>query len=298
MRRLPAVFSKQVRRLSWRTGQGHAELTAESQRGKVLSSATLASKQLLTPSTVELRFQIENPLFDFQSGQWVDCFIPGVTEIGGFTIVTPPDKLPELHLAVKGGSTHAPTVAAHSAKVGDVWQMRAGGDFQMKDSTRNMLFLAGGIGINPLIAMLREHSLRCGWNEDHEEGESEKRRRVILLHSARNTEELAFREELIKMAANSREAFHYVPWVTRGGDGTKRFDVSDIEIQLEILGRPGSSVEFDMGTSSSVNTYSSVDVVSGCGTLFSVLYPVRHCSILTFALCLSSAVCMWATVDG
>ena len=274
----------------------HAELTKSKPRAHVISKARLDKVSQLTPSTVELQFTMEDPEFGFRSGNWVDCFIPGCDDIGGFTVTTPPQTLPTLHLAVKGGSNHAPTVAAIKAREGDEWHMRAGGNFEMKDATRNVLFLAGGIGINPMVAMLREKALRWGWVR----GEVRKARDVgelgelgaegkvgeigedaretvtgagagagagtgagtgaeaggartgaaggnaILLHSARNGEELAFAEELAVMARGSSGAersFEYVPWLTReGGPGEKkgeRFDAAVVSSLLNSLARNG-----------------------------------------------------------
>ena len=212
-------------------------------RQSVTTTALVEDTLQLTPTTVEIRFKIEDPEFTFRSGNWVDCFIPGVDDIGGFTVVTPPQRLPSLHLAVKGGSEHAPTVAAIQAKRGDIWQMRAGGDFEMRDSARDVLFLAGGIGINPMVAMIREKALQCGWSGGEQKQQLEqmleesRQGSAVLLHSARSTEELAFRDEFVAFSRWSRQGFQYVPWLTREGKHAKRFDGSIVSSQLESLAR-------------------------------------------------------------
>ena len=65
----------------------------------------------------------------FLAGQWVDFFIPGVEQVGGYSMCSAPHDLAEgrrMDLAVKA-STWAPAAWMHNrAKVGDVVQMRVG----------------------------------------------------------------------------------------------------------------------------------------------------------------------------
>ena len=66
----------------------------------------------------------------FLAGQWVDFFIPGVEQIGGYSMCSAPSDLTgaegRLDLAVKA-SAWAPAAWMHNrAKVGDVVQMRVG----------------------------------------------------------------------------------------------------------------------------------------------------------------------------
>ena len=67
---------------------------------------------------------------------------------------------------------------------------RAGGSFyfEAKEQSRlkNLFFVAGGIGINPIFSMLQE-ALRC--REELEDLE-----RITLLYSAKSEEELAYRQ--------------------------------------------------------------------------------------------------------
>ena len=58
----------------------------------------------------------EDERFGFQPGQWVDFHAPGVPTIGGYSIVSPPSQLKELHsfdIAVKE-SRHPPAHWVHT----------------------------------------------------------------------------------------------------------------------------------------------------------------------------------------
>lgn len=44
------------------------------------------------------------PPFAFKAGQWVDFYIQGMKRCGGYSMVSAPESLPQLTLAVKGGS--------------------------------------------------------------------------------------------------------------------------------------------------------------------------------------------------
>ena len=79
--------------------------------------------------------------------------------------------------------------------VGDELQIRVGGDFFYAPPTPNsatdLLLIAGGVGINPLISMLRHHvwllSKATPSKDCHGNGA------VQLLYSAKNENELIFK---------------------------------------------------------------------------------------------------------
>ncbi|EPE09754.1 oxidoreductase-like protein [Ophiostoma piceae UAMH 11346] len=116
----------------------------------------------------------------FLPGQWVDCIVPGIAKAGGFTITSTPSRAvtnseanPEdryIELAVKA-SPENPAAAwlwqdPVSSILGHTLQVRIGGSFvfpppgldlsasfQDKKPAR-IVFVAGGVGINPLISMV------------------------------------------------------------------------------------------------------------------------------------------------
>ncbi len=65
----------------------------------------------LTPTVKALSITPISPI-TFRAGQWLDCFFPNVSTIGGFSIVNAPEeyaKSGKLELAVKQ-STHPPAL--------------------------------------------------------------------------------------------------------------------------------------------------------------------------------------------
>lgn len=105
-------------------------------------------------------------------GQYVDLHIPGVSTVGGFTITSPPQTAvssstsPYIELAIQKSPGNPP--AAY------LWQripsiqdapisFKIGGNFAYPPLTRNRqecesidraVFIAGGVGINPIMSML------------------------------------------------------------------------------------------------------------------------------------------------
>ena len=84
----------------------------------------------LSPTVKGFSFEVDNNAASFLAGQWVDFFIPGVEQVGGYSMCSAPSDLRgeggRLDLAVKA-STWAPAAWMHNrAKIGDEVQMRVG----------------------------------------------------------------------------------------------------------------------------------------------------------------------------
>lgn len=113
----------------------------------------------------------------FLPGQWVDTYCPGIAKAGGFTITSSPSKAAAasstgggadryVELAIKT-SPDNPAAAwlwqAPPTILGATLQIRIGGSFVFpppaappsfaQDGAARVVFVAGGIGINPLISM-------------------------------------------------------------------------------------------------------------------------------------------------
>ncbi|RGB22050.1 hypothetical protein C1646_82285 [Rhizophagus diaphanus] len=101
--------------------------------------------------------------FSFLPGQWLDVFIPNVSIVGGFSLTSTPQSYKETNtfeLAIKY-SNHPPAKWFHEqANIGDEISVRVGGEFvwdslkEKQEQTEHVIFIAGGVGINPLISML------------------------------------------------------------------------------------------------------------------------------------------------
>ena len=196
----------------------------------------------------------------FEAGQWLDFAAPGVDVVGGFSLTSTAVDLPRLTLAVKY-SGFPPVAWLHDvAAVGDEVRVRVGGDCtlnvdwelaKLEEDTvavaaaaeeragaakataaaaaavkpsLHVVLVAGGIGITPLLSMLRHADAWLAAAADAYDGctpadragrraalATAKRLRVTLLHSAASADELAFREatEAVARRHPSRVRCHF-----------------------------------------------------------------------------------------
>ena len=100
-------------------------------------------------------------------GQWLDVHIPSLAKPGGFTITSPPSTLltsePYLELAVQK-TDNPPAAWLHRPEndiLGKELGIRVGGSFVWDDKEwesgkgcKRVVFIAGGVGINPFMSML------------------------------------------------------------------------------------------------------------------------------------------------
>jgi len=181
--------------------------------------------------------------FTFLPGQWVDFKplltpsptspsssrpVPPKDAIGGYSITSIPSNLPLFELAIqKSRHPVAEWVALH-AQPEDLVTVRVGGNFtysspsrsssnrdnvnvmeQSQTKKKNLLFIAGGVGINPLFSMIRQ------WHEDFSNGKIARDSKAVLLYSGRSTKELLFLQELEQMAGLTPMNFRIMTSVTR-----------------------------------------------------------------------------------
>jgi ferredoxin-NADP reductase len=132
--------------------------------------------------------------FEFQPGQFLTVRVrsDGRELVRCYSISSPPEASGYLEISVKkqgavSGALHA------CAKPGSSLTVRApaGGFVYPSGDDRPLVLLAGGIGITPMMSMLRHAVL------------TEPTRPVTLLYSARTEDDFAFRDELESMARRS-----------------------------------------------------------------------------------------------
>ncbi|KAI1469992.1 uncharacterized protein F4812DRAFT_309138 [Daldinia caldariorum] len=153
----------------------HLERTAAEPRDESLHTVTLAKIDQINDQIRLFRLELSAPL-RFLPGQWLDVFVPGVSKAGGYTITSPP-SLAQLH--VPPGPEHTQTTGYVELAVQKsvdppaawLWQdpdeiiyaelrVRVGGSFMWPPlgikmgSLRRVVFVAGGVGVNPLASML------------------------------------------------------------------------------------------------------------------------------------------------
>lgn len=182
----------------------HLERTASALRREVVAAAKVCEIAHESPTVKSLRLLVADKDFSFKAGQWVDFFIPGVSVVGGFSICSSPQLLQQeriIELAVKY-TNHPPAVWVHNkCTLGSEVALRVGGEFffdpQPTDAPRNLVLIAGGVGINPLLSILRHsadlHRDQANKRSSYETGT------VKLFYSAKNTSELLFKKNILDL---------------------------------------------------------------------------------------------------
>ena len=216
--------------------QGHSTTESPTTKKRLWYDATITSLETLTPTVtgVSLDVDIHRPVLtrdygrtweeykppaemSFAAGQWVDFYIPPLNKVGGYSITSLPRHLPRLELAVKR-SRHPPAEwVTTKSKAGVAVKVRVGGEFVYDTSafdsnSGGLLFVAGGLGINPLYGMLRQLHSDI---KEKEASPSDKRQRAVLLYSASTANELLFEPELSSMAAEYPSNFRMIYHVTK-----------------------------------------------------------------------------------
>lgn len=184
--------------VSFSTRPDHLTRTAAEPREDLVVDAKITGIRSLTPTVRELDLRItEDSGFCFRPGNWVDFFIPGVETVGGYSICSIPEDLPQVRLAIKT-SKHPPAAWCHSeeAAPGASVQMKAGGSFYFdareNPELQSLVLVAGGIGINPPYAMLQEALAHSSFMPNL--------RRITLMYSAATASELAYRDHIEDLA--------------------------------------------------------------------------------------------------
>jgi len=157
-----------------------------------------------TPTIKTLRFElVDQPAktFPFLPGQWTDFFIDTInngrneTLVTGFSMTSSPYNKDYLEFAVKR-TNHPITQMLHNMKRGDELKIRGPGGNYFYDShkfkERNLVLVAGGIGITPFLSMIRHVN------------EHVRDVNLTLLYSVSNPGELFMYNELQRIANHNQ----------------------------------------------------------------------------------------------
>lgn len=188
----------------------HLKITAKNTRFPVVAQAVVTDIRAESPTVRGLTLRVDNSVFSFKAGQWIDLFIPGIETVGGFSMYSCPCQLTHtgtIDLGIKF-SRWPPAYWVHDqCKIGSEVAIRAGGDFfyapEIGNLSHDLLLIAGGVGINPLASMFFHAS---SLHQLHEENKEEYRPgRILLMYSAKTYEELLYKPRLDFISASMPE---------------------------------------------------------------------------------------------
>jgi glycine betaine catabolism B len=131
--------------------------------------------------------------FHARAGQWLDLAIPTAGEplVGGYSVVSAPSADGRLQLAIKYADHHAATHHLHTvSQIGDEVFVTAGqGPFYFElGMGREVVLLGAGIGVTPLMSILR--FIHAEAPDVH----------VHLVYSVASRSEVLFAEELAQLS--------------------------------------------------------------------------------------------------
>ncbi|XP_071951337.1 oxidoreductase NAD-binding domain-containing protein 1-like isoform X2 [Antedon mediterranea] len=204
--------------MSTKHGSDHLERTSNEERtNPEYSEAEVIELNDMSPTVKRLLLKVNDQSFIFKAGQWVDFIIPNIETFTGFSMSSSPDQLQSsfIELAVQF-SDYPPTLWVHKeCQIGNKVSLRVGGtqiiyDPQPSDPHYNVLLIAGGIGINPLLSMIR-HANSLKRAQTHWFSPV----RFQLLYSASTRKELIFQDDISEIVNNFPSVFQSTLFVTQ-----------------------------------------------------------------------------------
>lgn len=163
-----------------------------------------------TPTVKSYILDLGGQEFSFRPGQWVDCYVDadGERGVAGYTLTSSPTTAGMIELTVKRSEEREVTHFMHEeAETGDVIYIDGGqGDFYyLREMGDSVTLIAGGIGITPLMSMLRYV----------DEGTSDVRAK--LFYSVKAPSEIIFRKQLEEISGRN-PSIDCVFTVTQAGE--------------------------------------------------------------------------------
>ncbi|KAK0626419.1 hypothetical protein B0T14DRAFT_424289 [Immersiella caudata] len=151
--------------------ESHIERTAAEPRDAALHQTIIASIDQTNPSIRIFHLTLPTLGIKFLPGQWLDVYLPFLPKPGGFTITSPPSHAlyspsnpnPYVELAVQRSPSNPAASYLYqppSILLNTPVSVRVGGSFVYpppgipQRGLKRVVFVAGGVGVNPLVSML------------------------------------------------------------------------------------------------------------------------------------------------
>lgn len=163
--------------------------------------ATITHITSATKKIKAFRLNYGDRPFAFKPGQWIDLYAPVEGKnIGGYTITSSTADKGFIDLAVRESTTHPVTMFLHQVNPGQEVMITEGqGRFFLPEELMSspLVFIAGGIGITPLLSMFR--SLKD-------------KSRLKIFYSVSSDEDIVFKDELAPYSVFSATKEHSASW--------------------------------------------------------------------------------------
>lgn len=159
--------------------------------------ARIESIEQATPLIRVFNLVADPARWSARAGQWIDLAIPlpSGTATGGYSVVSAPNRDGQLQLAIKFADHHPATLHLHTrSRPGDEVFVTGGqGPFVFEQGMgREVVLLGAGIGVTPLISILRYIA-----KELHDV-------RAHLVYSVASRREVLFADELVALGRSPR----------------------------------------------------------------------------------------------
>jgi propane monooxygenase reductase subunit len=164
--------------------------------------AEIVANEAVTHDMRHLVLQLVEPAqIQYFPGQYLDLTVPGTDETRSFSMANPPDRNGRLEFVIKiypGGKFSS--YLAERAAIGDRLELEGPfGTFTLRESrTSDLVFIAGGAGLSPVLGLLRAMADRGV------------ERRATFYYGVRGVRDLCFETEL-KDLTERLPQFRYVP---------------------------------------------------------------------------------------
>jgi len=186
-----------------------------------------------TPSVKTFILDCGSQRFDYYPGQWVDLRLNIDEKIhqGGYSITSVPDKNNSIELAIKYASDFPLTTHLHDhSNIGDELYLSNGqGNVALSAPiTTPLVLIAGGVGISPLMSMLRYAEAIKTTTP------------VVLLYSITRPDEFLFGESLQKIQHTLAD-FQYFITATRANHPAFEFSGRINQAMLASINLPADA---------------------------------------------------------